>query len=564
MRGAAAAPRAWPRIHAWRAKGSAALHSLGRAWRQSAPRVAGMTAFAGATAIGLFVAFRAAFSFLAGLEIVGPILLVRLLSLFFFVLFVMLVMSNVLVAFQAHFQSRELEFWAVQPLSPGTIHDIRSLEIAVISSWAFVFLGVPLLLAHGAASGAPLLYHALIPVVLALFAAVAHEIGLLLIVVLIRAFPGLDMKRLVALLLAGLVPVGLLVARAFRMQEIGPEDDVSELLVHALEGLGRTQYPMLPGYWAAETLRAAAAGEGSRALFFLWALLATALFFGLLAREASIRMLVPAQQLLRGRGLERPAFRRARAAGGTPSGGPLRALAVKDALLFVREPAQWSQALLVGVLGVVYVLNLRSLPDLAPLDAWGRVASMLNAGVVLLLLSTLTTRFAFPLVSLEGRRAWISFCAPLRREQVVRQKMAMALALTLPFGLALAAFSTRVLGVEPSMRLMTVGAAACGSVALSGLAVGLGALFPNFREDNPARIVSGFGGTLSFLSGIAYVVGMTALVGAPSALRALGRIDAESLPAWSISCALAALLLSLATAFVPMRLGERRLRELEP
>ena len=34
------------------------------------------------------------------------------------------------------------------------------------------------------------------------------------------------------------------------------------------------------------------------------------------------------------------------------------------------------------------------------------------------------------------------------------------------------------------------------SAALSGLAVGLGALFPNFKEDNPSKIVSGFGGTL--------------------------------------------------------------------
>ena len=31
---------------------------------------------------------------------------------------------------------------------------------------------------------------------------------------------------------------------------------------------------------------------------------------------------------------------------------------------------------------------------------------------------------------------------------------------------------------------------------LTALAVGLGALLPNFREDNPAKIVSGFGGTL--------------------------------------------------------------------
>ena len=42
---------------------------------------------------------------------------------------------------------------------------------------------------------------------------------------------------------------------------------------------------------------------------------------------------------------------------------------------------------------------------------------------------------------------------------------------------------------------------------LNALAVGLGAVYPNFREDNPSKIVSGFGGTLlelmTFLDGTA-------------------------------------------------------------
>ena len=550
-------------MHAWRARVLAGRHSVSVAVRQSSLRVAGMALFASATAAGIYLVFRAAFRFVGELDVIGPILLVRLLSLFFFALFVMLVMSNVLVAFQTLFRSRELEFWAVQPLRPETIHDIRSLEIGLISSWAFLFLGIPLLLAHGSAISAPWRYYAIVPVVLLLFAAVAHEAGLLAIIVLVRLFPGIDIKRLAVLAVAALVPLVVVVARAFRVQEIGPEDDVSELLVHALEGLGRTQFPMLPGYWASETLRAVAAGESGRAAFFGWALLCTAGFLGLLAREASRLWLVPAQQILRGRGLARPAFRRSFAHAGGPAAGPLRALEAKDWTLLRREPAQWSQALLVAVLATVYVLNLRSLPDLAPLQAWGRLAAALNTGVVLLLMSTLTTRFAFPLVSLEGRRAWIVFCAPIRRGSVVRQKMLVSLALTAPFGLGLAAFSTGVLGVERADRVVTLAAAAAGSVALSGLAVGLGALFPNLKEESPARIVSGFGGTTSFLAGLAYVVAMTVLTGAPSFLHALGRIDSAAAGAATAACLSGALLLSLLTAGMPIILGIRRLESME-
>src|SRR5260221_422341 len=52
------------------------------------------------------------------------------------------------------------------------------------------------------------------------------------------------------------------------------------------------------------------------------------------------------------------------------------------------------------------------------------------------------------------------------------------------------------------------------SFALCGIAVGVGALFPNFssgstanrRDDNPARIVSGFGGTFCFILSLLYIV----------------------------------------------------------
>jgi ABC-2 type transport system permease protein len=43
------------------------------------------------------------------------------------------------------------------------------------------------------------------------------------------------------------------------------------------------------------------------------------------------------------------------------------------------------------------------------------------------------------------------------------------------------------------------------SASLAGLAVGLGALFPNFKEDNPSKIVSGFGGTLCLVISFIYI-----------------------------------------------------------
>jgi ABC-2 type transport system permease protein len=245
------------------------------------------------------------------------------------------------------------------------------------------------------------------------------------------------------------------------------------------------------------------------------------------------------------------------------AGGPLRALASKDVTLFFREPAQWAQVLLVSVLTLTYVANLRSLPDLSRLAPWGHVASYLNLGVVLLLLSTLTTRFAFPLISMEGRRAWIVLLAPMPRRRIVWQKMLLAFSVAAAFGIAAAALSTRVLGVERDVRIATLVAAVAGAFALSGLAVGLGALIPNFKEDNPARIVTGFGGTLDFLLGLAHVVAVTVLLAAPSFLEAIGRWPAARcamIEPWAQG---GAIVLSLLVGLVPLVLGARHFDQLE-
>ena len=96
--------------------------------------------------------------------------------------------------------------------------------------------------------------------------------------------------------------------------------------------------------------------------------------------------------------------------------------------------------------------------------------------------------------------------APMQRSALVRQKLLVALPVALVFGLTAALFSTLTLDVAPEVFVRSLVVVPAGAFALTGLAIGLGALFPNFKEDNPARIVSGFGGTLNFLVGMAYTL----------------------------------------------------------
>ena len=172
------------------------------------------------------------------------------------------------------------------------------------------------------------------------------------------------------------------------------------------------------------------------------------------------------------------------------------ALLVKDARMFWRDTTQWGQTLvLFGLLGV-YVVNLRHFSQELTNPFWLHLVSYLNLGACSLNLATLTTRFVFPQFSLEGKRMWIiglrrwDWSAPCRRNS------GWPAARALPVALGLILLSCRTLQM-PFDRTLYMGVViAVMTYTLAALAMGLGAIFPNFREDNPTKIVSGFGGTL--------------------------------------------------------------------
>src|SRR6185503_9722582 len=106
----------------------------------------------------------------------------------------------------------------------------------------------------------------------------------------------------------------------------------------------------------------------------------------------------------------------------------LRLLIVKDLRLFRRDPVQWSQFIIFfGLLGL-YFANIRRFSYDVNYTAWVNMISFLNLAVVGLILSTFTTRFIFPMISLEGRRFWILSMLPVRRESILWAKFLFAAA----------------------------------------------------------------------------------------------------------------------------------------
>ena len=119
------------------------------------------------------------------------------------------------------------------------------------------------------------------------------------------------------------------------------------------------------------------------------------------------------------------------------------------------------------------------------------------------------------------------------------------------------------LGLIVGLHAVTVAVLALG---LSGLSVGLGACMPNFRESDPSKIAVGFGGTLNLVACVLFLLVVISLMAAPWHLQAAGERPSGGLPGLSVPLGLGAfagLVIGLAAAFLPMRVGAQALRQME-
>ncbi|MEM6792430.1 MAG: hypothetical protein AAF725_00480 [Acidobacteriota bacterium] len=555
-----------------------ARHSLAAIREQSKLKVGFVGVSSLLLLIGIYGASRLVFFLLESLGSealggaqlsLGDLVMSRLLSTFALTVFVLLIFSNVLVCYASLFRSREMTMLVHSPLPVSTLFLGRFVECVSFSSWATAFLGAPMLLAYGLESGAPPAFYLSLVLFYVPFVVIPAAIGAVLSLLIVRLVAALRVRLLP--LAAGAAAIVSALYLALRGRLKAPDLSEPSGVQAILDVLAGSQNPFLPSQWLAQGVLAAATGDLGEAAFQLFLLTANAALALFIATLLAERLFYGAWSSLLASDAQKPA---AASAGGSarvletllrPLPEPARSLTVKDIRSFWREPSQWSQFVLFFGILAVYLANLggdrRVALDPETWQAWG---TLLNLGAALLILASLTTRFVYPLISLEGRRIWILGMAPLTRRGLVWQKFWLSVVTTSLFTVGLSVLSASKLELGPLAFALSVAAVLAATIALSGLAVGLGSLYPDFADDNPARIVSGLGGTLNFLLSMVYVTLLAAALGVVLLWHRLSaQLGEDSFPQVLAGAILWILVLTAVTCWLPMRLGIRNLERLE-
>jgi ABC-2 type transport system permease protein len=529
----------------------------------------------------LYGLFTEAFSFLAELH---ADVISLLFNAFFSSLMVMLVFSTGILLYGGMYCSPEARLLLTLPVRAETIFAHKFREALWFASWGFVLLGSPMLVAYGVVREAAWPYYALLLPFMIGFVSIPAAIGGICCLALVAWLPRLRLHALsIAVGVACLGAIWL----GWSLVTQPPADAMSAAwFERTFARLAVTEQKLFPSWWLASGLIAAARTERSggfsaagfaEAVKFLSLLIANALVLHLLAGWLARVAYRKGYSHL---AAEVPARRRRRAGlvdraligSDATVGRPLRLLLVKDLRLFRRDIAQWSQFLIFfGLLGL-YFVNLRSFNYH---NAYASMIGFLNLAVVGLILSTFTTRFVYPMISLEGRRFWILGLMPVHRDLIVWSKFLFSfLGGFLPCTL-LVLLSDSMLGLP--WRLIALHEYCCLllCLGLSGIAVGLGARMPELRESSPSKIASGFGGTLCLVLSSLFIMLMVIVAAIPTHLFLLARtlgpkvIAAEGLLAWAggpMGTAASVMVVTaagLAATAVPLALGLAAFRRLE-
>ncbi|NJD22818.1 MAG: hypothetical protein FIA82_09155 [Melioribacter sp.] len=181
------------------------------------------------------------------------------------------------------------------------------------------------------------------------------------------------------------------------------------------------------------------------------------------------------------------------------------AIIKRDLLLFLRESSQVIHSIVLLFLIVIFVLSVSGMKFVGFGNFYLQTIIYLSVFLFnLFFISTLSLRFIFPLISLEGLAFWKLKSAPVKVNNFIKHKLIVISTIILIISAGLSFFSNYKFGFMLTIFSLTVTLFA--AAAIISINFGMGGIFSNYKEKNAIRLSSSQGATLSFLSNIVYML----------------------------------------------------------
>jgi ABC-2 type transport system permease protein len=502
-------------------------------------------------------------------EELGDFLLRIGLSWLFLTFLSFLAFSGVVTALSNFFLSEDLRLLLAAPIAVRRVFYSRFVRTVSQASWMVVIFLVPVLLGVGVARCAPCMFYLTVVLAIVPFVVIPVAAGTAVTMFLVNVFPARrarDILMLMGLLFAVSIVLLLRFMQPERLLRVESLPDVTDFFATLQSPIT----PMLPSFWAGETLFASLVG--GRDLLHALALWMTAAGFTVLLAAASERWYFSGYS--KSQDARKARFTRLgwldRLARVLPLSVVRRHLLIKDAKVFLRDVTQWSQLLLLLALVMVYlynfsVLDLERIPYMSGVIK--NVYAFLNLGLAGLVMSTVAVRFVFPAVSAEGAAFWIIRTSPISFRDFLWSKFWTGLVPVLLLSEVLTVAANQFLGVDPFLKFVTAAAIFFMSFGLVGMATGFGACYPRFNADNATQVAASSGGVAFMIWAVSFILLTIGMLGWGSSVylwrRSHDFVFLGHQLALTLFCFFAPAILSVTMWWKSMQRGIRALDEMD-
>src|SRR5262249_2493920 len=159
----------------------------------------------------------------------------------------LLIFSSGLILYSSLFNSAETAFLLSLPVRADQVFAFKYHGAIAFSSWAFVLLGSPILIAFGLAYTAPCHFYALLPLFFLAFILIPGALGALFCLLVVNFLPQHRKQLLLLAFLVATVPAAWLTYRTMAsMQHESLSRDGVERLLSRFRAL---ESPLLPSHW---------------------------------------------------------------------------------------------------------------------------------------------------------------------------------------------------------------------------------------------------------------------------------------------------------------------------
>lgn len=513
------------------------------------------------------IAFRV-LRYFRGVADIGNLVAAKILGIILLAFLAILLLSNLITALSTFFLAKDLDLMVGAPVEGFRFYLSKLSETLVHSSWMVLLVAIPIFTAYGFVFDGGLLFPFVAMAAVVPFLVVPAVLGSALTLFLVTIFPARRTRDLLSLIAIGTAGGVVLLLRVIRPEQIARPEGFRNLL-DFITLLRAPTNPFFPSEWAAQMvmnwlLRLA----DPLPILLLWSTAGAAVVFGALVHHEYYlpgfsKAQEGADRFVRGRAWQGLADR---ILGALPTSK--REFILKDLRLFFRDSTQWSQLILLAVLLVVYLFNIQALQlfsgEKVPFFLVTLVV-FLNQGLAGFVLAAIAARFIFPSISLEGRQMWLLRSSPLDLRALMWSKYWIGTIPLLVLALILTITTNALLQASGFMMFMSIGTIILFTLAVSALALGFGALYPQFETENAAQIPTSFGGLVFMMTTIS-LLGLVIVVEAIPVTGYLRARQAGMAPGLTPELVLTMVVVVAVCAIatlVPLKIGLKRMSEME-